>query len=154
TRAELEGLIGFFANTLPLRTRLEGRPAFTEVLQRVREVALGAYAHQELPFEILVAELAPARHLSYAPPVQALFSLEQGAERPLDLTPPRPAPSAPEPDALAALLRGVDRAWAKFDLVLVMGERAGQLHGLLEYARDLFRPDSVARLAAHYQTLL
>ena len=75
TRSELEGLIGFFVNTLALRLDLSGDPSFAALLERVRTVATEAYAHQDLPFEMLVARLSPERHLSQAPIFQVMFNL-------------------------------------------------------------------------------
>ena len=75
TRSELEGLIGFFVNTLALRLDLSGDPSFATLLERVRTVATEAYAHQDLPFEMLVARLSPERHLSQAPIFQVMFNL-------------------------------------------------------------------------------
>src|SRR5262249_50375065 len=80
TRTEVEGLIGFFVNTLALRASAAGNPTFVDLLRRVREMANQAYAHQELPFERLVAEIAPERHLSHTPLFQVFFALQGGPE--------------------------------------------------------------------------
>src|SRR5688572_10972158 len=129
TRKEVEELIGFFVNMLVLRTDLGGDPSFREVLGRVREVTLGAYEHQELPFEKLVAELQPERSLSHSPLFQVAFTLDnaQGGG-----------------SALPGLtVGGVGAAMeiAKFDLSLTLAATAQGLRGALNYSTDLFERD-------------
>ncbi len=142
TRIETEPLIGFFVNTLALRGDLSGHPSFEELLQRTREAALGAYVHQELPFEKLVEELQPARSLSYAPLFQVMFALQ----------------SAPHADIHwgTAKLRPLKLASqsAKFDLSLDVYETAEGLEAWLEYDRDLFTPETATRMLQEWQTLL
>jgi amino acid adenylation domain-containing protein len=141
-RVEVERLVGLFATTLVLRTDLAGDPPFRELLGRVREVALGAYDHHEMPFEKLVEELQPERDLSRPPLFQVHFALEN--------TPGSP-PGFPGLD-LSHL--EVDNGTAKFDLSLTLFEEGGRLKGRLEYNTDLFEPATVGRLAGHFATLL
>ncbi|HST62903.1 MAG TPA: amino acid adenylation domain-containing protein, partial [Longimicrobium sp.] len=142
TRGETEPLIGFFVNTLALRTDLSGNPAFTEVLRRVRAATLGAFDHQEAPFEQLVAELAPERSLSHAPLVQTMFALQSGYRG-------------------ADVLSGARAEWvdadvrtAKFDLALMVEADANGIHGKLEYSTDLFEHATVERMLGHLERVL
>ncbi|MBW4556597.1 MAG: amino acid adenylation domain-containing protein [Trichormus sp. ATA11-4-KO1] len=141
-RSELEGLIGFFANTIVLRTNLAGNPRFTELLKRVQEVALGAYAHQDLPFELLVEELQPQRDLSHTPLFQVMFVLQNAPMSALELP------------GLTISPLNFDNGTAKFDLTLDMTETEQGLFGTLEYDTDLFTETSIKRMAGHLQTLL
>ncbi|MFL5385853.1 MAG: amino acid adenylation domain-containing protein [Longimicrobiaceae bacterium] len=142
TQPEVEGLVGFFANTLALRADLGGDPAFGALLARVREAMLGAYAHQELPFEKLVDELQPERSLSHNPLFQAFFALDNAG-----------APSI-EVDGLSLSREDVLKGTAKFDLSLLLRERDGGLEGWVEYATDLFEQATVRRLVGHLGVLL
>jgi non-ribosomal peptide synthetase component F len=129
---ETEDLIGFFVNTLVLRTSLAGDPGFRELLQRVREVVLEAYAHQDLPFEKLVAELAVERSLSYTPLFQAVLTF-QDMVRPWKLS---QLEASPVPARSGA---------AKFDLLFQLHAEETTIRGLLEYSSDLFEPSTVRR---------
>ena len=142
TRVEVEGLIGFFVNTLVLRADLSGDPSFVDQLKRMREVSLGAYAHQELPFERVVEELEPVRDLSRTPLFQAMFVLQNVPLEALDI------------EGLRLDGLELDSATAKFDLTLSMVEREGGLRGSIEYDTDLFDRSTVCRLAEHLRTLL
>ncbi len=142
THRELEGLIGFFVNTLVLRGELAGDPRFAEHLSRVRSEALAAYAHQDLPFEKLVEELAPARSLAHTPLFQVLFVLQNAPMGPLELPGLTLTPLAQEASA------------AKFDLVLALTEGAGGLAGFVEHDAALFDRTTVERLAGQLSTLL
>jgi amino acid adenylation domain-containing protein len=142
TRRELHSLFGLFANTLVLRTDLSGNPSFLHLLQRVREVCLNAYDHQDLPFEKLVEELHPERSLSYSPLFQVFLSLGNFASRP---------PSLP---GLTIVPLQIDRHTARFDLVCDFFEEAEGLSCRLEYNTDLFEAGTIERLASHLHTLL
>ncbi|NTJ36653.1 AMP-binding protein, partial [Agrobacterium rhizogenes] len=142
THRETENLIGFFVNMLALRTDLSGDPSFRDLLGRVREVALGAYAHQDLPFEKLVEELQPARDLSRQPIFQVLFALQNVPQEVLRL-----------PELELRRIAGLAAA-AKFDLQLQLQETASGLRGRFEYATDLFDAPTIERMAGHLQILL
>ncbi|MGA2224692.1 MAG: amino acid adenylation domain-containing protein, partial [Syntrophobacteraceae bacterium] len=141
-RLETEGLIGFFANTLVLRTDLSGNPTFRKLLVRVREMALGAYAHQDLPFERLVEELHVARDLSYNPLFQVMLVFQNASLEPLQLSGLTLTPLATETGS------------AKFDLTLELIEGPRGLAGSIEYNTDLFDSDTIERMAGHFQILL
>jgi amino acid adenylation domain-containing protein len=142
-RAEIEGLIGFFVNTLVLRTSLAGDPSFLELLARVRTTALDAYAHQDLPFEQLVAELAPQRDLARTPLFQVLLAVRETELPELCLSP-----------GLAGPMVGLQTTAAKFDLALQVSRNGDELRATAEYATDLFDAATVDRLLAHLSTLL
>jgi aspartate racemase len=134
TRPELENVIGFFANTLVLRTDVSGDPAFRALLARVRESCLGAYAHQEMPFEKLVEELQPERRMGRNPMFQISFVM-QG-------------------EATGAGLSFV-QVGSPFDVTVYVREAAdGALGAAFEYRTDLFEPDTIDRLAAQYLHLV
>jgi amino acid adenylation domain-containing protein len=141
-RAEIEGLIGFFVNTLVLRTDTSDNSTFRELLRRVREVTLGAYAHQDLPFEQLVEELQPQRDLSHAPLFQVMFVLQNAPMSELEL-----------PGLTLSSLES-NSGSAKFDLTLYLEETASGLRGTWEYNTDLFEAATIERMTAHLQTIL
>ncbi|HEX4954585.1 MAG TPA: AMP-binding protein, partial [Thermoanaerobaculia bacterium] len=141
-RGETEGLIGLFINTLALRTRLDGDPSFTELLARVRETALAAFAHQDLPFERLVEELAPQRSLAHTPLFQVLFALNNAPLEPLSLPGLRLEPLPLDP--------GV----AKFDLTLGLAPAGEGLAGYLEHSTELFDASTIERLWGHFERVL
>lgn len=148
TDEALDPLVGFFVNTLALRTDLGGDPDFTELLSRVRETDLAAYAHQELPFERLVEAVRPTRSLSRHPLFQVMLTLNNHRPPRLDLP------------GLRARLEAVDTGGAKFDLSFSFTERASAtgdgncLDGTLEYSRDLFDADTAVRIAERFALLL
>ncbi|HVG44946.1 MAG TPA: amino acid adenylation domain-containing protein, partial [Longimicrobium sp.] len=142
-RPEVEGLIGLFMNVLVLRTDLSGDPPFRDLLRRVREVTLGAFEHQDVPFERLVSELRPERSLSHTPVFQVLFGLHDGG--------------APDAGGLAGLRVGgvaAEGCTAKYDLALVLVSRPDGVSGQLTYATDLFEPGTARRMVEHLERLL
>ena len=141
-RVELENVIGFFVNTLVLRTDFSSNPTFLELLKRVREVAVGAYAHQDVPFDRLVEELNPERSLSYGPLFQVLFALE------------KPWDFAPKMGDLDIAWQEVERGTSKFDLALFVYEKSEGLSCLIEYDTDLFSADTILGMLEHFQVLL
>ncbi|MGH9332371.1 MAG: amino acid adenylation domain-containing protein, partial [Vicinamibacteria bacterium] len=141
-RGEIENLVGFFLNTLVLRTDLSGEPTFEEALVREREVCLGAYAHQNLPFEKLLSELHPERDLARTPLFQVFFNMLTFEEEALSLEGLKVSPYLTESEA------------AKFDLTLYAMERGGRLFLVASYNRDLFEEETVSRMLRHYEGLL
>jgi amino acid adenylation domain-containing protein len=142
TRPETAAVLGFFANTMVLRTDLCGDPNFMEVLAQVREVALGAYSHQDVPFERLVKELRPERSLSHTSLFQHMFVFQNTPDRDLEL------------DGLAVEEVAMETDTAMFDLTLLLSERDDVVVGWLEYATDLYDRSSAERLARHFTNLL
>jgi amino acid adenylation domain-containing protein len=141
-RAELENLIGFFINTLVLRTRMTGDPTFLDQLERVRQICLEAYAHQDLPFEKLVLEMQPERNMSHSPIFQVMFVLQNAPRPSLELQDLR----------LSQVL--ADAGTAMFDLSLNIEETQEGLSGTWEYSTDLFEADTIKRMSGHFQNLL
>jgi amino acid adenylation domain-containing protein/FkbM family methyltransferase len=141
-RLEAEGLIGFLANTLVLRSDLTGDPSARVLMGRVREVALWSYAHEELPFDVLVEALRPGRSLSHMPLFQVLFSVQSA-----DV----PAPALP---GLRFRLRPIEHGVTHVDLVLRFRETAEGLVGDLEYSSDLFDAATIERLSVHLRVLI
>jgi hypothetical protein len=141
-RTELEGLIGFFVNQVVLRTDLSGNPTALQLLKRVREVMMGAYAHQDLPFDRLVEALRPDRDLSMTPLFQTKLVLQNA-----------PA-ETPGLESLSATHVDVGSASAKFDLLVNLRETGDGLGGTFEYRRELFDPSTIARLAEDYKLVL
>jgi len=141
-RAEIEALIGFFTNTLVLRTDVSGDPTFLELLPRVKETALGAYAHQDMPFEKLVEELKPERSLGFNPLFQVLFSLQNSGTQSMQL-----------PGLQLTTLERTGTT-SKFDLSLFLTETEEGLRGGMEYSTDLFDASTVEQMLRHYEKLL
>ncbi|BCA53910.1 hypothetical protein W02_10500 [Nitrospira sp. KM1] len=142
TRRETEDLIGFFANTLVLRTSLAGNPPFSVLLGRVRDVVVGGQSHQDLPFEELVEVLKPARALSHSPLFQVMFVLQTALSDAIRIP------------GVEAEITEVDQAAAKFELSLDMTETAQGLEGTFEYNTDLFDESTIIRMGNHFLRLL
>ena len=141
-RAEVEGLIGFFVNLLPLRADLTGDPAFRELLSRVRETSLGAYAHQDVPFEVLVQELKIEREAGRPPLVQVVFTFQTAP------------PGLPELPGLAVTAFNEGNDSVKFDLVLVASEHGDRLSCALMYKTDLFYTPTIVQLLRQLEICL
>lgn len=140
--ADIEGLIGCFMSMLVLRSDLKGNPTFVQLLTRVRETALSAYSHQDLPFEQLIDELKPERSLSHSPWFQVMFTLQNAASEKIDLI------------GLSLRTISTDLSVSKYDLALQIIEGSDQLFGTLEYNIDLFNRETVERIAQSFDTLL
>jgi non-ribosomal peptide synthetase component F/acyl carrier protein len=141
-RMETEGMIGFFVNPLALRVKCEGEVRYGELLERVKEVTLGAYGHQDIPFEKVVQELGVGRELSRNPLFEVLFVLQNGPQEAVRMA------------GLEVVLEEVDTETAKFDLNVMLTKEAGKVGGYLQYNADLFEAETISRLAGHFQTLL
>jgi non-ribosomal peptide synthetase component F len=140
--AETESLIGFFVNTLAMRTDLSGDPVFRDLLRRVREMTLGAYAHQDIPFELLVEELQPERDLGHTPLFQVVFTLQNAPVTSLQFA------------ELSLSPLTVENKTAKFDLGLNVSSGKSGLIISLEYNTDLFDEVTIKRLHEHFHALL
>ncbi|MFD4371105.1 amino acid adenylation domain-containing protein [Streptomyces sp. NPDC058486] len=143
TMTELESIVGFFANTLALRVDLSGDPTFTEVLARVKKTANGAFAHQDVPFDMVVDAVAPRRSLSHSPLFQVRFALQNMSGG---------LPDAGEGLTLTEIES--EQVTARFDLVVDLWETEDGLQGHAEYSTDLFDARTIARLMRRFETLL
>ncbi|WP_099103617.1 non-ribosomal peptide synthetase [Nostoc sp. 'Peltigera malacea cyanobiont' DB3992] len=141
-RNEIESLIGFFINTLVLRIQCAGNPSFEQLLQRVQQVALDAYMHQDVPFEQLVEVLQPERSLSYNPLFQVMFILQNVPPEKLEL-----------PGLILTPLE-IENLPTKFDLTLSIKETEQELEGKCHYNSDLFDATTIDRMVGHFQTIL
>jgi len=141
-RAEIEGLIGFFVNQLVLRVKVGASESFGELLKRVREVCLGAYAHQDVPFEKLVEELQPERDLTRSPFFQAKLILQNAPRERLELEGVRLSNSGGEVET------------TRLDLTMAIMDAGRDLVGAVTYSRDLFEAETIERLMNHYMNVL
>ncbi|MFN2529809.1 MAG: amino acid adenylation domain-containing protein [Pyrinomonadaceae bacterium] len=141
-RIEIEGLIGFFVNTLAMRTNVSRNPKFLQLLGRVKAVALEAYAHQDLPFEKLVEELNPERNVNHTPIFQVMFGMQNSPSETMTVA------------GLTIKHMPVATDTAKFDLTLFVAETTSGLNCRFEYNTDLFEESTIARMLSHFETLL
>jgi acyl carrier protein len=142
THSQTEELIGFFVNTLVLRSQLKPQQSFTDLLLETRQTCLEAYAHQDIPFEMLVEQLQPTRSLSHSPLFQVMFVLQNNETAELELP------------GLDITVLNAEYPIAKFDLTLSMEVQQGQFHCIWEYATDLFEAETIERMAGHFEVLL
>ncbi len=141
-RTDIEGLIGCFLNTLALRTDLSGNPSFRELLSRVREVSLGAFANQDVPFEKLLEEIRPEREIHRTPIFQVMFVLQNTPMVPIDLP------------GLTIIPMEADTGTTKFDLNLHAVEREDGILAFLQYNADLFDSATIKQMLGSYSTLI
>ena len=142
SQAELEKIIGLFVNTLVLRADLSGKPTFRQLLQRVRQTALAAYAHQDVPFEMIVDAIQPQRNLSHTPLFQVMLVLQN-----------TPIPTQTM-DSVTLAPIDLDGGMAKFDLTLFLVESGGELRGSWEFNSDLFDAETIKRMMGHFEELV
>jgi thioester reductase-like protein/FkbH-like protein len=141
-RAELEGLIGCFADIVVMRTDVSGDPSFRELVGRVREVAMEAYAHQDVPFTSVVEAVKPERNPSYNPLFQVMFSFLDEPDDDLDMA------------GVTLSLLPVESGVTDFDLFLAVAWQEGRLIGSLGYNTDLFEAETIRRMRRHFELLL
>ncbi|BAY73747.1 amino acid adenylation domain protein [Nostoc linckia NIES-25] len=140
-RDEIKGLIGFFVNTLVLRTDISNNPTFNELLTRVKKVALGAYTHQDLPFDRLVEAVQPERDTSRTPLFQVMFNVQDYSQ-------------LPEMPGLALSLVKIETQTAQFDLSLSIEITKQEVAASFYYNTDLFDASTITRMLRHFQNLL
>lgn len=141
-REETEGLIGFFVNMLALKTEMAGERSFRELMKLVKQVALGAYSHQDVPFEKVVEELQPQRGMNTAPLFQVVFVLQNAPTRLLEI------------QGLTVSSAPINGGLVPYDLILSLEERDGRLNGSLAYTSDLFDASTIRRMTRDYEALL
>ena len=141
-RAETEDLIGFFVNMLPIRGDLAGDPSFRELIARTRKTSLEAYTYGDIPFEQLVEELRPDRNLSYSPLFQVALVQLNAPLNELEI------------EGLVLEPKPIDPKTIQYDLVLSISHTEKGLHGAFMYSTDLFEPETIESMIAHFQTLL